>query len=247
MVAKLTGGQRLALNTHLSSPNGGFKLWMQNDGNLVLYDIEGAIWSSHTNGKPVNECIMQNDGNLVLYTPDGALWSSHTNGNPGSILYMQNDGNVVIYDKNDTAIWSTHTSRDIHTGRNTQTVSVGKMDATVTIQSDGKTITEIHSRTGNQLQGFTGGFNAVFFDKDGRCIAETPLRTIGVTPDIPLVGDHHERRARYTDNLSPDVYNKTIEIGVALLHTPSTRWSEYERAVRIGKGIAEIYATFAAA
>jgi hypothetical protein len=247
MVAKLNGGQSLALNTRLHSPNGGFTLKMQNDGNLVLYGIKGAIWATGTNGKPVNRCIMQNDGNLVLYSPERAIWASNTNGNPGSVLYMQNDENVVIYDNNDTAIWSTHTSRDIHKGYNQQRVSVGRMEAPVTIQNDGKVITELHIWTGNNVQGFTGGFNAVFFDKDGRCIAETPLRTIGVTPDIPLVGDHHERRARYTDKLSPDVYNKTIEIGVALLHNPSTRWSEYERAVRIGKDIAEIYATFAAA
>lgn len=75
MVAKLNGRQTLALNTRLNSPNWGFTLKMQNDGNLVLYGIRGAIWSSGTNGEPVNKCVMQNDGNFVLYTPNGAIWS----------------------------------------------------------------------------------------------------------------------------------------------------------------------------
>jgi len=48
MVEKLTGGQKLALNTHLNSPNGGFTLKMQNDGNLFLYDIKVAIWARGT-------------------------------------------------------------------------------------------------------------------------------------------------------------------------------------------------------
>ena len=39
--------------------------------------------------------------------------------------------------------------------------------------------------------------------------AETPLRTAGVTPDIPGIGDHHSRELYHTDEIGSDAYEKT--------------------------------------
>ena len=56
---------------------------LQYDGNLVLYRAGRggvALWSSMTNGLPIEIAIMQSDGNLVLYdyskTPRWASWTN---------------------------------------------------------------------------------------------------------------------------------------------------------------------------
>ena len=76
--------------------NNGFFLWMQEDCNLVLYDVLDAnwcpindgskwhvMWKSRTQGKgPWDKCYleMQHDGNLVMYRHDTgqALWDTAT-------------------------------------------------------------------------------------------------------------------------------------------------------------------------
>ena len=95
------------------SADGKYRLEMQADGNLVIYDNNNtAIWSSGTAGAGFGtpyKTIMQNDGNLVLYDKnDNALWSSQTAGygvSPYKAM-IQIDGNLVVYDKNSLALWS---------------------------------------------------------------------------------------------------------------------------------------------
>ena len=95
------------------SADGKYRLEMQADCNLVIYDNNNtAIWSSGTAGAGFGtpyKTIMQNDGNLVLYDKnDNALWSSQTAGygvSPYKAM-IQNDGNLVVYDKNSLALWS---------------------------------------------------------------------------------------------------------------------------------------------
>jgi hypothetical protein len=53
---------------------------------------------------------MQYDGNVVLYDYDAfALWATHTEGNPGAFLRIQDGGtygNLVVYTSGGTPIWS---------------------------------------------------------------------------------------------------------------------------------------------
>eukprot|EP01015_Nassula_variabilis_P032726 TRINITY_DN76_c0_g1_i5.p1 TRINITY_DN76_c0_g1~~TRINITY_DN76_c0_g1_i5.p1 ORF type:complete len:335 (+),score=89.57 TRINITY_DN76_c0_g1_i5:66-1070(+) len=103
------------------------RLTLQNDGNLVLYDIDNKpLWASNTfNG---HRLTIQDDGNLVLYAEDGQVaWASNTDRtasrdfrqfnerdtlyagqrlNQGDFLrsesgnyyaVMQGDGNFVVY------------------------------------------------------------------------------------------------------------------------------------------------------
>ena len=56
-----------------------------------------ALWSSQTNGRSVSALFMQLDGNLVLYSGGEAIWSSKSYGPAISHLIVQDDGNVVIY------------------------------------------------------------------------------------------------------------------------------------------------------
>lgn len=94
----------------LVSLNGLYKLTLQEDGNLVLYQKNKAIWFTGTQGQAIQSLTMQTDGNAVLYKYSGAsAWDSKTSGNPNSYLVLQDDGNLVVYKR--VAIFSTLTSK----------------------------------------------------------------------------------------------------------------------------------------
>jgi hypothetical protein len=79
---------------------GRYKLTMQRDCNLVLYDDGHAEWSTGTDNRGLG-CFaqMQSDGNFVLYDgSDLVLWASNTDRGQGNcVLVLQRDRNVVIY------------------------------------------------------------------------------------------------------------------------------------------------------
>lgn len=101
------------------SADNRYFLIFQEDGNLVIYKVQGnkSIWNTHTNGKAVKKCIFQSDGNLVLYDFTGkAVWDSLSDKTQkdekkknifsgdtfiayvkDSWISMQTDGNLVIY------------------------------------------------------------------------------------------------------------------------------------------------------
>lgn len=106
-------GEQLNKGESLISNNGKFVLYLQDDGNLVLYRKgENSLqwmWDSRSSaGRAVSRCLMQPDGNLVIYGYPDAIWNSQTYGHPGAYLVLQDDGNLVIY-HNDKAIWWTGT------------------------------------------------------------------------------------------------------------------------------------------
>lgn len=115
-----------------NDPNAGFiesasaycRLYMQTDGNLVMYLFKeqppseagwkNAVWASHTqttDGSTFqHSCIMQQDGNLVIYdTAGNPVWATGTNDNPGAYAKVQDDGNFVIYDSGNSPLWYTGT------------------------------------------------------------------------------------------------------------------------------------------
>ena len=100
---RLLPGQSLKGNETLTSDNEHYRLVMQLDGNLVLYDITGdehqPIWNTETPNKPVRLCVMQQDGNLVLYdwaspTPN-AIWNSGVT-HENSSLVLTNKGELIL-------------------------------------------------------------------------------------------------------------------------------------------------------
>jgi hypothetical protein len=107
----LSPGEELKRGDDLKSANREYRLILQRDGNLVLYGPrKRPLWSTNTQGSPVEKCIMQRDGNLVLYLHNGQpIWDSKTFGKPGSFLVLQNDGNLVIY--HPQPVWASNTSR----------------------------------------------------------------------------------------------------------------------------------------
>lgn len=120
-VTQLTTGQTLATNQILFSSvsdkdkSAGYKLVMQGDGNLVVYNPGGrAIWQSGTPGTGSNNrLVLQGDGNLVVYTAaNRAVWNTATVRDPHNIkndvLLMQPDGNLVLYSEKGP-VWSSFT------------------------------------------------------------------------------------------------------------------------------------------
>jgi hypothetical protein len=110
----LLSNQYLRNGDYLQSSNGRYRLYLQTDGNLVLYNwsTQRYIWTSWTNGKPVVKAIMQGDGNFVEYSFNNAsyYWRSNTGNHPGAWLSMQSDGNLVIYSSSNSALWWTGTA-----------------------------------------------------------------------------------------------------------------------------------------
>jgi hypothetical protein len=89
---------------------GDYRLTMQADCNLVLYDHDSPVWSSKTYKKGDHSCRldMQDDGNLVIYNTAlmAPIWASDSSRGRGGgkyVLVLQPDRNVVIYGG---AIWS---------------------------------------------------------------------------------------------------------------------------------------------
>jgi Protein of unknown function (DUF3455) len=117
----LLTNQFLGVDDYLSSTNGAFRAYMQNDGNFVVYNMlssgqPDSRWASNIapGVGPQYRVVMQPDGNLVVYEgPPEALspiWASDTASGVGPqyTLNMQDDGNLVVYRSGlGDAIWST--------------------------------------------------------------------------------------------------------------------------------------------
>ena len=106
--SRMVAGSTMRAGQWLTSANGRYRLYMQNDSNLVVYDmVDGqALWwtgASAANG----QAIFQSDGNFVVY--DGGnnpIWFTSTAGNPGAFMVLQDDGNLVLYTAAGVPIWN---------------------------------------------------------------------------------------------------------------------------------------------
>jgi hypothetical protein len=113
---QLSAGESLNPGEKLISSNQIFRLEYQKDGNLVIYKFDTPLWSTGTNGKPIEQTRFQDDGNLVMYDQNNhAIWEIGKYGSEyqGSQLIMQDDGNLVAYDKNGNSYWASGTTQYI--------------------------------------------------------------------------------------------------------------------------------------
>jgi len=105
----LTGGHTLADGQSLPSCNGVYKLGLQDDGNLVLYNnASTAVWYTATmNENPlVVKATMLSDGNFVLSNSAGtSVWDTGTSSS-GAYLDVGNDGYVRIYSASGSVLWT---------------------------------------------------------------------------------------------------------------------------------------------
>jgi len=108
---RLYFGESLIPGQTLYSCAGNVWLTHQTDGNVVLYDRLGALWSTGTWNNTSSTFVMQTDGHLVLYNgTGGALWGSGTWGNPNATLTVGNDCNLVLVGNGGTRLWQSNTS-----------------------------------------------------------------------------------------------------------------------------------------
>ncbi|HZM77787.1 MAG TPA: hypothetical protein VFC19_18875 [Candidatus Limnocylindrales bacterium] len=106
---RIAAGEWLGSDQALLSCDGRFRLILQLDGNLVLYQGNTPLWATGIRPLRVVMAIMQNDGNFVAYdTAGNAVFASRT-AVPGSRLLVQNDGNMVVYDPSGRPLWATNT------------------------------------------------------------------------------------------------------------------------------------------
>merc|ERR1712146_10957 len=107
---KMTSQCALMANASLISENGEYRMTMQGDGNLVLYNSnDEPLWASGTNGDYGAHCVFQEDGHFLVYrcdedgrvssNPDDCIWKTDIFGDPADFHHgwvcMQNDGNFV--------------------------------------------------------------------------------------------------------------------------------------------------------
>lgn len=91
------------------SPDGRTTLAMQTDGHVVLYHNGSAIWTAPGSYGIGNTLYMQADGNLVVYDAAmRPVWNSRTHSHPGAHLAIQNSGNLVVYQGGTPLWWSNH-------------------------------------------------------------------------------------------------------------------------------------------
>ena len=107
---RLASGAQLQRDQILRSSNARYRLILQGDGNLVLYDEQTnlPLWATNTSAGSAATLVMQTDGNLVLYDGSGVpRFASNTSAtaNRGASLLLQNDGNLVLYAADGRPIW----------------------------------------------------------------------------------------------------------------------------------------------
>ena len=92
----------------IETANLSYKLTLQTDGNLVLYNqSDVAIWASGTAGDSVEYLDMQTDGNLVIYGTNGqALWNSQTSGKGSASLDIGENGSVYLQYSWGSLMWN---------------------------------------------------------------------------------------------------------------------------------------------
>ncbi|MEL6982986.1 MAG: lectin, partial [Actinomycetota bacterium] len=76
----LSAGETLRSGDEIHSPNGRYRLVMQTDSNLVLYDGDTALWASNTVGARGARLVVQHDSNVVVYRGNQPLWHTVTHG-----------------------------------------------------------------------------------------------------------------------------------------------------------------------
>ncbi len=107
-VCKLTNN----ISTTLKSPNGAFKLVLQDDGNMILFNSANAnIWATNVfpgSGAGPYRLEIQTDGNLVIYNRSNqAIWATNRTSSNGPFRFsVQNDSNLVVYDRNNAPLWA---------------------------------------------------------------------------------------------------------------------------------------------
>ena len=98
-------------DNYLKSPNGQYRVYMQGNGDVVLYKcVDGyqPLWKSNTRknypAEPYRLCMDRNDKLVAYDRYDRKVWDNQVGSKngwaSGGRAKIRNDGNFVVYDKN---------------------------------------------------------------------------------------------------------------------------------------------------
>ncbi len=178
-------GRLIRPGQSLESPSGRYRLVLQTDGNLVLYDGPSPQFRTDTFGRTIDRLEMQSDGNLVMYDTGGRpVFFTSTQGNPGARLRVGDDGVLRILAADDTSVlWvpsvTLAPSEQLRPGQSLFSPS-GRYQ--LAMQNDGNLVlydgsrplfsSNTFGRSVNRLEMQTDG-NLVIYDTAGRAIFST--------------------------------------------------------------------------
>ena len=186
----LNSGEMLSPGQHLAAPNSQYSLYMQGDGNLVMYTQAGRVlWHSRTNGNPGARAVMQTDGNFVVYSTDNRpLFNTGTQNHPGAHVDLQSDGNLVMYGGGGAVLWHTSTVNgrlaagetlnggQYLTAKNGEYRLVMQHDGNLVLYRTKNTVALWHSRTNGNPGAravMQGDGNVVVYSTDNRPLFNT--------------------------------------------------------------------------
>jgi hypothetical protein len=112
----LAPGESLSRGEFISSPSRIYDIGMLNNGNFILRDslTQEAIWSAGTFGG--YKCYMQSDGNLIVRDEfQKKLWSSNTSKHPDSFFIVDDGGRIGVV-HGSAFIWTHGIPRSEYTG-----------------------------------------------------------------------------------------------------------------------------------
>ncbi|MDT4915406.1 MAG: hypothetical protein QOH89_106, partial [Pseudonocardiales bacterium] len=107
----ITPGYSLTAGMRLVSADQHTQCTMQSDGNLVIRNQNGPVWSTRTARIAAGgRALLRSNGQLVVLDSRGVVrWSSHTTTAGSDIsLWMRNNGQLAVF-RGTTVIWHTNT------------------------------------------------------------------------------------------------------------------------------------------
>ena len=100
----------LPSNHELISLNGKYRLVMEDDGNLVIFEAVKPIWKTHSHRSDADRfCLQDNQWTLCRGRQTIVLYCQQMDQIAYAIL--QDDGNFVAYSAAGVAVWSTDTAK----------------------------------------------------------------------------------------------------------------------------------------
>ncbi|MDD2046121.1 putidacin L1 family lectin-like bacteriocin [Pseudomonas putida] len=155
--------QELRIGQYLQSPNGRYRLVLQEDSNLALYDGNVAVWVADGNTPYSSTLAYKGSGPTALYVQYGAFLDDPTRGRkwittPTDFtdndqwnrvhLVLQNDGNLVEVDYR--PLWKSNSSAAMQLNKNNEIIPpgtflepgrlYGKGNARLVFQGDGNLV-----------------------------------------------------------------------------------------------------------
>jgi lysophospholipase L1-like esterase len=110
-------GEGMIPDHPIFSCDGRFELYLQDDGNMILYQGNTILWTSQSEGHTPSVATLLADGNFVIEDQNGKIfWQTGTagfagpTGLSGQALVVQDDGNLVLYSSPSASpIWASNT------------------------------------------------------------------------------------------------------------------------------------------